>query len=63
MGAEHVIAMIAALLQVRNAVLDNTAAQKGVTLGSHQDTVDEARELLQRVVDDRPQIPNAQNTK
>ena len=55
--------MIAALLQVRNAVLDNTAAQKGVTLGSHQDTVDEARELLQRVVDDRPQIPNAQNTK
>ncbi len=66
MGAEHVIAIIAALLQVRNQIAINAGRdiehrqQIADLLG---DPIQEARELLQAVVSEVPAMPDAPNTK
>lgn len=65
MGAEHVIALIAALLQVRNAVLvgaEPSPAKREKLVASLGDPIEEARELLQQVISDQPKMPPAPNT-
>ncbi len=62
MGAEHVIALIAAVLQVRNAIALNalqTQEQHDALLASLPDPIVEARALINAVVNDQPQIPEA----
>lgn len=66
MNPEHVVALIAAVLQVRNAVILNgikDTAQRNAVSEQLGDTVEEARELVQQVVADTPAIPEAPNTK
>ncbi len=66
MGAEHVIAIIAALLQVRNSVViaaEPSPAKRDMIIESLGDPIQEARELLNHVIADNPQIPDAPNTK
>ncbi len=59
MGAEHVIAIIAALLQVRNSVViaaEPSPAKRDIIIESLGDPIQEARELLNHVIADNPQM-------
>lgn len=67
MDNAFLIALIAAVLQVRNQVAINGAGSdldaRDRIANALGDPIVEARELLQQVVDDQPPIPEAPNTK
>lgn len=59
MGAEHVIALIASNLMVRNAVMYQTNPETF----EYRDPIEEARELINLVVASNEPVPPAPNTK
>lgn len=64
MGAEHVIAIIAALLQVRNAIVvsaEPSPAKREALAASLGDPIEEARDLIKQVISDNPKLPEARN--
>lgn len=65
MDSTHVIALIAAVLQVRNQVglIGMTRDQQLDAIAQFGDPIEEARQLIQHVVSDEPAFPDAPNTK
>jgi hypothetical protein len=65
MDNAYVIALIAAMLQVRNAVILSgvDADRRDAVSQGLGDTVEEARELLASIVDETPEPLRAPNTK
>lgn len=66
MDSTHVIALIAAVLQVRNQVAIASAGddieRREHIAASLGDPIDEARELIRQVMSDEPKLPPAPNT-
>jgi hypothetical protein len=65
MDNAYVIALIAAMLQIRNQVALSAAPKNERTALAERlgDPITEARELLEAVVNEAPQLPEAPNTK
>ena len=66
MDSAHVIALIAAVLQVRNQVALSSSVDyddRERIAASLGDPITEARELIQQVMSDEPALPEAPNTK
>lgn len=67
MDNAFLIALIAAVLQVRNQVAVNGAGddidRRDRVINALGDPIKEARELLEQVLNDQPEIPEAPNTK
>jgi hypothetical protein len=67
MDNAYLIALIAAVLQVRNQVALNGCGDdldaRERTANMLGDPIQEARELLDSVINDQPELPEAPNTK
>jgi hypothetical protein len=65
MDNAYVIALIAAMLQVRNqvALIGLEGSDRDTVVANLGDPIIEARELLETVVNDAPELPEAPNTK
>jgi hypothetical protein len=65
MDNAYVIAIIAAMLQVRNqiALIGLEGSDRDTAVANLGDPITEARELLEQVVSDAPELPEAPNTK
>ena len=65
MDNAYVIALIAAMLQVRNqiALSASPVNERTNLIAQLGDPITEARELLESVVNDAPELPEAPNTK
>jgi len=64
MDSTHVIALIAANLMVRNALIVNAAKpdRRDAVIASLGDPIDEAKDLIRSVMSDEPKLPEAPNT-